>query len=471
MFLPTDSPTRALDMHGELARELQEQQRYGDPTTTGVVWPRVAEVGLLAGLGCGKLLVGLALEELRASGDYDFAVLQATMASVSFYEELGFVRIGAVARYTPGNNSASLDSAPVQGYRHWASADESQVEQFGDISYMMALKLVGSKKKGKTTKALSKRLVCTPRLGSDPTTQRPPCTSQASVSAAQVREWPEVQSTAIKSSHKKGGGATGNQAGIVGGSALQVGDLSLNIADGDDARLQMRYEVDRILDSRTHGGALQYLVKWKNCPADDATWEPATAEPLKSEPGALTHVCIHPLSTGLTSPLSRTHAHPDHSIPVRPSSAARAALARFRKHQHRRQSGEATHLPLSPGSSRKRGLSVAVSQTAPGPAWARKIVRAQSSEQTQTVSPRIFQGGLGEPPTRRPEPDTPVLDKEHRFWWVARFHASSQKCTLLPLLASGRFGGCGRRAGRVRWRAAPEKQGYEREAHASVLQV
>ena len=24
------------------------------------------------------------------------------------------------------------------GYRHWASADEAQLEQFGDISYMMA---------------------------------------------------------------------------------------------------------------------------------------------------------------------------------------------------------------------------------------------------------------------------------------------------------------------------------------------
>ena len=285
MFLPTDAPRRALDLHGELARELQEQQRYGDPTTTGVVWPRVAEVGLLAGLGCGKLLVRLALEELSASGEYDFVVLQATMASVSFYEELGFKRVGAVARYTPGNNSASLDSAPVQGYRHWASADESQVEQFGDISYMMALKLVGSKKKGKTTKALSKRLVLTPRLAPNPTPSCL-CVHILTACALQVREWPEVQSTTIKSSHKKGGGATGNQTGIVGGSALQVGDLSLNIADGDDARLQMRYEVDRVLDSRTHGGVLQYLVKWKHCPADDATWEAATADQLKSEPGA-----------------------------------------------------------------------------------------------------------------------------------------------------------------------------------------
>ena len=68
VFLPTDAPRRLLDMDGDLAAELQRQQRFGDPVSTGVVWPRVAEIALLAGLGCGKLLVRLALEELVASG-------------------------------------------------------------------------------------------------------------------------------------------------------------------------------------------------------------------------------------------------------------------------------------------------------------------------------------------------------------------------------------------------------------------
>ena len=54
------------------------------------------------------------LEEIRASGEFDFAVLQATMASVSFYEELGFVRVGAIAKYFP--EGTSLESkAPLPG--------------------------------------------------------------------------------------------------------------------------------------------------------------------------------------------------------------------------------------------------------------------------------------------------------------------------------------------------------------------
>ena len=139
VFLPTQKWERALDDDGSIAGELQEQERWGDPTTTGVVWPKVAEIGLVAGLGAGKMLVRLALEELRASGTFDFVVLQATMASVSFYEELGFVRVGAVAKYHPEGTDISQN--PVQGYRHWACADESQPEQFGDTSYMMAVKL------------------------------------------------------------------------------------------------------------------------------------------------------------------------------------------------------------------------------------------------------------------------------------------------------------------------------------------
>ena len=43
--------------------------------------------------------------------------------------------------------------------------------------------------------------------------------------------------------------------------------------------------------------------------------------------------------------------------------------------------------------------------------------------------------------------------------------------TLVPLLANGRFGGTGRRAGRIRWRPAPLKQGYERDAAASTLEL
>lgn len=246
VFLPTNAQKRELDMDGSLAAELARQKHYGDPVTTGVVWPRLVEIGLLAGLGCGKLLVQLALQELAASGDYDFAVLQATMASVSFYEELGFVRVGAVARYLP--EGTDLEANPVQGYRHWACADESQLDQFGDTSYMMALKLSGLKKgfDAASLKVLQKRL---------------------------VKEWPAVQPGFGKGAGKGHGkkSATSNTAGIVGGSAMQVGDMSLNMAEGDDARLQLRFEVEKVLDERGSGSHHQYLVKWRHCSAGDAT--------------------------------------------------------------------------------------------------------------------------------------------------------------------------------------------------------
>jgi len=91
------------------------------------------------------------------------------------------------------------------------------------------------------------------------------------------------------------------------------------------------------------------------------------------------------------------------------------------------------------------------------------------------LSPRIFRGGLGEAPellsTTQDENAQPILEKEHRYWFVLRYVASTTKCTLVPLLACGRFGGCGRRAGRVRWKPAPLKQGYEREVLAPTLQL
>jgi len=248
VFLPTRARRRALD-GGSLAAELQQQRRFGDPMTTGVVWPRVAEIGLLAGLGCGKALLKLALHELRASGAYDFVVLQATMASVSFYEEVGFVRVGAVARYA--SLGTPLADVPLQGYRHWASADESQVEQFGDTSYMMALRFSDAHDFG-TPYALSERL---------------------------VSNWPSVQSSTLS---KKGASAFGNQAGIVGGSAVTVGNMSLNIDDGEDARLQLRFDAERVLKERGPPHALEYLIKWRRCAVHDATWEHAGAEVLKS---------------------------------------------------------------------------------------------------------------------------------------------------------------------------------------------
>ena len=57
-----------------------------------------------------------------------------------------------------------------------------------------------------------------------------------------VNSWPAV------SGGKKGkAAAASNKAGIQSASSVQVGDMSVNVADGEDARLQLRHEVDRVL--------------------------------------------------------------------------------------------------------------------------------------------------------------------------------------------------------------------------------
>jgi hypothetical protein len=58
------SGERRYDQDGSLAAELQGTVRCGDPWNEGIVWPRIAEVSLLGGLGCGKvsLLVDLTFE-------------------------------------------------------------------------------------------------------------------------------------------------------------------------------------------------------------------------------------------------------------------------------------------------------------------------------------------------------------------------------------------------------------------------
>lgn len=63
---------RKRDTDGTLARELQSTIRCGDINEEGIVWPRVAEISLLGGIGCGKVsksssvFKGLKLFWLRA---------------------------------------------------------------------------------------------------------------------------------------------------------------------------------------------------------------------------------------------------------------------------------------------------------------------------------------------------------------------------------------------------------------------
>jgi hypothetical protein len=75
---------------------------------------------------------------MEEGNDYDFLILQATDKSRPFYEKMGFVRVGAVARYVPPGKKVA--ETPVLGYRHWTFSDEPE-ERMPEPSYMMAKKL------------------------------------------------------------------------------------------------------------------------------------------------------------------------------------------------------------------------------------------------------------------------------------------------------------------------------------------
>ena len=93
----TPRPALRIDEDGLLSAELQAELHAGDPDDEGVVYPRIAELSLLGALGCGRWLVDLILEGLEAEDSpYTFVVTQATDGSISFYERMGFVRVGAV---------------------------------------------------------------------------------------------------------------------------------------------------------------------------------------------------------------------------------------------------------------------------------------------------------------------------------------------------------------------------------------
>lgn len=125
-----------VDSDNAIAESLEQQERSGDPHKEGVIWPRVAEISLVGGLRCGRWLVNLVIEELETSGEYDWIVLQATADSQPFYQRLGFVRVGAIARYT--NRGVA---SRVVGYRHWTFAYEPIHKMDAKPSIMMAYRL------------------------------------------------------------------------------------------------------------------------------------------------------------------------------------------------------------------------------------------------------------------------------------------------------------------------------------------
>jgi len=151
---------KGLDDDGKLAIDLDDQPRSGDPKDSGVVWPSVAEIVLLGALGCGEYLVQLALDRMAQQG-YKYVVLEATDASRPFYERLGFVRVGALAKYgteeqvvghgVDSSQGGGINPRKVetQGYSHWAPADicKDQLKTRGPPSCMMGRRIqpLGSK--------------------------------------------------------------------------------------------------------------------------------------------------------------------------------------------------------------------------------------------------------------------------------------------------------------------------------------
>eukprot|EP00924_Labyrinthula_sp_SR-Ha-C_P007505 snap_masked-scaffold_24-processed-gene-5.14-mRNA-1 protein AED:0.11 eAED:0.13 QI:0/0/0/1/1/1/2/0/797 len=131
---------RKIDADGELAECLNSELRDGDPDDEGVVWPHVAEISLLGGLGCGKALVDMVLEELRNEECvYDYVVLQATENAVEFYEKMGFVRVGAVARYFhKGDGDGNLEvkfkerKSKIEWKRNVDERELEKIESFNE---------------------------------------------------------------------------------------------------------------------------------------------------------------------------------------------------------------------------------------------------------------------------------------------------------------------------------------------------
>ena len=144
---PIDGRDRAVDARGDLSDELQREVHAGDVHGEGVIWPHVAELSLLGGLGAGGWLVRLVIDELESKPasemQYNWLVLEATDNSVTFYEAHGFVRVGAVASHVESNAEAKElraqgDAAERNGFQRsateWHIVSETEAETPASIA-------------------------------------------------------------------------------------------------------------------------------------------------------------------------------------------------------------------------------------------------------------------------------------------------------------------------------------------------
>lgn len=110
---------RKVDRDGRLSRKLEAEFVVDDSSGKHAkIWPHIAEISLLGGLGAGRFLVELLLERLeQPNSPYRFVVTHATHDSIGFYEKLGFVRVGALVRHRRDNNTTVNTKAQTQKHK------------------------------------------------------------------------------------------------------------------------------------------------------------------------------------------------------------------------------------------------------------------------------------------------------------------------------------------------------------------
>jgi len=193
-------------------------------------------------------LLRWALQSLQEEGHYHFAVCQATAAAIGFYETIGFTRVGALAKFAPlGTPADELQSIPFTGYRHWADAHELMAVEFGDISYLMALDL--------------REWDGGPKVHLEVASEYP-----------EVKPMPNCKDLRRMTQYQLEGGTRAYESGD--------GVLVTFSAEGDgeddeepEVRMDVRYEVKAIINSRGSGPSLEYEVVWAK--HQTTTWEPA----------------------------------------------------------------------------------------------------------------------------------------------------------------------------------------------------
>ncbi len=132
LITPSDHRLHATDVDGSLTKELQEAKREASESEQEFKFPRICEISLVGGLGCGSAMLSRTLSELRQSNKYDFVALQSTKIAIPFYEKHGFVRVGATMKFK------DVETLPDVAYRHWSDIFDGEAVE---PSYMMALRL------------------------------------------------------------------------------------------------------------------------------------------------------------------------------------------------------------------------------------------------------------------------------------------------------------------------------------------